>query len=63
MGIPQLTTVKLDSDIFDEFKTICIKSKMNWQKLAERSMYLYNTDEEFRTLIHNTFPNLVGKDK
>jgi hypothetical protein len=50
----QLTSVKVHPKIFDEFKIFCIKTKFSLQKLTDRSMYLYITDEEFRKKIHNT---------
>jgi hypothetical protein len=49
----QLTSVKVDKDIFEAFKIECVKSKFSLQKLAERGMHLYLTDEEFRKNIHN----------
>ncbi len=58
-----LTSVKLDSELFDEFKMLSIKTKMTWQKLAERAMYNYVIDEEFRNKIHNTFINKLDKSE
>tara|TARA_B110000971_G_scaffold35855_1_gene34119 strand:+ start:2113 stop:2301 length:189 start_codon:yes stop_codon:yes gene_type:complete len=49
----QLTSVKVDKDIFEAFKIECVKTKFSLQKLAERGMHLYLTDEEFRKRIHN----------
>ena len=49
----QLTSVKVDKDIFEAFKIECVKTKFSLQKLAERGMHLYLTDEEFRKDIHN----------
>lgn len=48
------TSVKLDPNIYEEFKTTSIKYKFSFQKLSERALYLYNTDPEFRRIIHNT---------
>jgi len=48
----QLTSVKIDKDLFEEFKVACVKMKFSFQKLAERTMHLYLTDEEFRKQIH-----------
>jgi hypothetical protein len=58
-----LTSAKLDKNMFDEFKNISISNKITFKKLAERSMYLYNKDEEFRKKIENTFPNFIGESK
>ena len=48
-----LTSVKLDTDLFENFKIECIKRKFSFQKLSERAIHLYLTDEEFRKKIHN----------
>lgn len=48
-----LTSVKLPEDLWDEFRISCVKYKFSLQKLTERSMYLYLTDEEFRKQLHN----------
>ena len=48
-----LTSVKIKSDLFDEFKIECVKRKFSFQKLADRSIYLYLTDEDFRKQITN----------
>jgi len=49
----QLTSVKLDKDLFELFKIECIKRKFNFQKLSERSIHLYLTNDEFRKQVHN----------
>jgi hypothetical protein len=49
----QLTSVKLDKDLFENFKVECIKRKFSFQKLSERAVHLYLTDEDFRKKIHN----------
>ena len=49
----KLTSVKVDEDLFDAFKIECVKRKFSLQKLAERAMHLYMTDEEFRRKVHN----------
>lgn len=48
-----LTSVKVDSEIFDEFRILCVKNKTSIQKLCDRSMHLFITDPEFRRLILN----------
>ena len=47
-----LTTVRIEDDLFQEFKYQCIKNKFSFQKLASRSIFLYLTDKEFREGIH-----------
>ena len=49
----QLTSVKLDKDLFEQFKVECIKRKFSFQKLSERAVHLYLTSDEFRKQIHN----------
>lgn len=48
-----LTSVKLDPELFDAFRIDCVKLKFSFQKLAERSMHLFQTDPEFRKTILN----------
>lgn len=48
-----LTSVKLDVDLFEKFKIECIKRKFSFQKLSERAIHLYLTDDEFKKEIHN----------
>ncbi len=48
-----LTSVKINSELFDEFKVACVRHKFSFQKLAERTIHLYLTDDEFRKEIHN----------
>ena len=49
----QLTSVKVPEDLFEQFKIACVKYKFSVQKLTERSMYLYLTNEDFRKQVHN----------
>jgi hypothetical protein len=49
----QLTSVKIDKDLFEEFKIACVKMKFSFQKLSERAIHLYLSDEDFRKQIHN----------
>jgi|TARA_B110000503_G_C7050665_1_gene372173 hypothetical protein len=48
-----LTSVKVKSDLFENFKIECVKRKFSFQKLADRSIYLYLTDEDFRKQVSN----------
>ena len=48
-----LTSVKIDNELFEKFKIECIKRKFSFQKLSERAIHLYLTEEEFRKQIHN----------
>lgn len=49
----KLTSVKLSDDLFDEFRVLSVRTKVNLQKLAERAMYLYVTNLEFRSQINS----------
>jgi|15BtaG_2_1085339.scaffolds.fasta_scaffold06283_2 hypothetical protein len=54
MSNKKLTSVKINPELWDEFRINTIKMKFSFQKLSERAIYLYNNDPEFRKLIHNT---------
>ena len=48
-----LTSVKIQSDLFQDFKIECVKRKFSFQKLADRAIHLDLTDDEFRKTINN----------
>tara|TARA_Y100000385_G_scaffold277210_1_gene323888 strand:- start:439 stop:633 length:195 start_codon:yes stop_codon:yes gene_type:complete len=48
-----LTSVKVKSDLFEEFKIECVKRKFSFQKLSDRAIFLYLTDEDFRKKINS----------
>ena len=48
-----LTSVKIKSDLFETFKIECVKRKFSFQKLADRAIHLYLTDDDFRKNITN----------
>ena len=48
-----LTSVKIKSDLFENFKIECVRRKFSFQKLADRAIYLYLTDDDFRKAITN----------
>ena len=48
-----LTSVKVRSKLFENFKIECVKRKFSFQKLADRAIFLYLTDEDFRKQITN----------
>lgn len=48
-----LTSVKIKKDLFEEFKIECVKRKFTLNKLVNRAVYLYITDEDFRKSLHN----------
>ena len=48
-----LTSVKVQTELFEEFKLECVKRKFSLQKLTDRAIDLYLHDETFRKMIHN----------
>lgn len=48
-----LTTVRVDPELWVQFKEICKDQKFTFQKLTERSIFLYLTDPEFKNKIRN----------
>jgi hypothetical protein len=56
-----LTSVKVPSDLFEEFKISSIRYKFSLQKLTERAIYLYLTDDSFRKTIHSTLKTDLEK--
>ena len=49
----QLTSVKVDKELFDVFKLECVKRKFSLNKLVNRAMDLYLNSEEFRKQVTN----------
>jgi len=48
----KLTSVKLEERLFEDFKVASIRKKFNLQKLVNRSIHLYLTNEEFQKSLH-----------
>lgn len=48
-----ITTVKVNHQLYDQFKVHNVKSKFYLQDLVNRCMYLYMHDEQFRSQIYN----------
>ena len=57
------TSVKINEELFEEFKILCIKYKFSFTKLANRTAHLYITDPEFRRLINNHTNHEYDKEK
>lgn len=49
----QLTSVKVDKDLFDDFKIECVKRKFSLNKLVNRAIDLYLNSEDFRKQLTN----------
>jgi hypothetical protein len=54
MGDNKLTSVKVSEELFEEFKVLCVRTKFSLQKLVDRSMYLYLTNDDYKKQLHNT---------
>lgn len=64
MGDNKLTSVKVSEELFEEFKVLCVRTKFSLQKLVDRSIHLYLTDEDFKKQVHNhTNLSLSGSQK
>ena len=49
----KLTSVKIDEDLWGDFKIESIRTKITFQKLAERAAFLFMTNPEFKKQITN----------
>lgn len=49
----KLTTVKIIKGIYSKFKQISFDSNITLQKLVNRSLHKYNTDQNFRKEIND----------
>ena len=48
----KLTSVKITQPLFDKFKMACLEDNFSFKKLADRAIYLYLTDKDFKELVH-----------
>jgi len=53
MDTKKLTSVKVEQELFQEFKGECVRYKFTLQKLVDRAIFLYLTEEEFKQRLHN----------
>lgn len=49
----KLTSVKITQPLYDKFKMACIEDSFSLKKLADRAIFLYLTDKEFRSKIRS----------
>jgi len=49
----RLTSVKITQPLFDKFKMAALENNFSFKKLADRAIFLYLTDKEFKNQIHN----------
>jgi len=45
------TTVKLDNNLYDEFKIQTVRKKLTLQTFVEKCVHLYTTNGKFRDLV------------
>ena len=50
----KLTSVKITQPLFDKFKMAALEDNFSFKKLADRAIYLYLTDKDFRERVHKT---------
>jgi hypothetical protein len=48
----KLTSVKITQPLFDKFKMACLQDNFSFKKLADRAIFLYLTDKDFRQKVH-----------
>ena len=53
----KLTSVKVSVNEQYKFKKICLENGMNFQKLVNRALYLYNNDDKFKQKIEKMVMN------
>tara|TARA_R110000824_G_scaffold66026_8_gene171670 strand:- start:701 stop:895 length:195 start_codon:yes stop_codon:yes gene_type:complete len=54
MDNTKLTSVKILKSLYNSFKVATVNTKMTLQKITNRSMHLYMTDEKYRDKIETT---------
>jgi hypothetical protein len=58
-NVTKLTSVNVLEDVYNKFKVTAVNSDINLQKLVNRSLDLYNTDQTYRDKI-NKHDNLTN---
>ena len=53
------TSVEVPQKLFEIIKIEFLHKRFNFQKLVERSMYLYLTNKEFQKQIHDTLDTQI----
>ena len=59
MNKSKLTSVKILEDLYKRFKSTTVNTKMTLQKLTNRSIDLYLTDDNFKNTVE-TYNNLTA---
>jgi hypothetical protein len=55
------TTVKIEEELYNDFKILGIRHKLTLQGLLERAMYRYVREEDFRKEINNFSPPVIAE--
>jgi hypothetical protein len=50
-----ITSVKIPDKLYEDFKIMNVRSRINLQDLVERTMFLYLTESGFRETIHQRY--------
>jgi len=50
-----ITSVKIPEVLYDDFKVMSVRTKMNLQDIVERTIYLYLTNNDYRMKLHETY--------
>jgi len=58
MDNSKLTSVKILEDLYKRFKSVTVNTKMTLQKLTNRSIGLYLTDEQYKNKLEE-YNNLI----
>ena len=58
MNNSKLTSVKILEDLYKRFKSVTVNTKMTLQKLTNRSIGLYLTDENYKNKLEE-YDNLT----
>ena len=48
----KLTSVKITQPLYSKFKISCLENNFSFKKLADRCIFLYLTDKDFREKVH-----------
>jgi len=59
MDNSKLTSVKILEDLYKRFKSVTVNTKMTLQKLTNRSIGLYLTDEQYKNKLEE-YDNLIA---
>ena len=57
----RLTSVKINIEVQNKFKHVCLENGMNFQKLVNRCLILYIEDNDFKKKIDKFSFHLIQK--